>query len=128
MSILRASVLAFAVLSAAGAARAAPPVAPTQAPVAPTGGFAHGAKPITDAELQDYSGGAAAAVGMSEQQLTAIDTGNSVKADSVVNGSVNLSPGAFSGFSGLGNFVINTGNNNTLQGTMSVNIVMTPAQ
>ena len=63
---------------------------------------------------------------MNDQNLTALNSGNSVNANSVVNGDVTLSANAFSGFTGLGNFVINTGNNNNLQGTMSVNIIMVP--
>jgi hypothetical protein len=84
------------------------------------------ARPVSDTELQELSGGQAVAV--NEQQLKAVSSDNSVNAlGNVTNGPVTLSPGAFSGFSGLGNFVINTGNNNTLQGSMSVNITMTPS-
>jgi len=83
-------------------------------------------KPVGDDELQGLSGGQAVAI--NEQQLKSMTTDNSVNAGgAVTNGPVNLSTGAFSGFSGLGNFVINTGNNNTLQGSISVNITMTPA-
>nr|WP_312052894.1 hypothetical protein [Brevundimonas diminuta] len=32
---------------------------------------------------------------------------------------------AFSGFNGIGNFVMNSGNNNNLQGAITINIVTT---
>jgi hypothetical protein len=86
-----------------------------------------GPKPLSDDDLSGFSGGAAAALSAIKQQLTAMNSGNSVNAGSVVNGAVTLSSNAFAGFSGLGNFVINTGNNNNVQGVMSVNIVMVPA-
>ena len=62
----------------------------------------------------------------SDQRLTATNSGNSITAASVQSGDVNLQAGVFDGFSGLGNFVINTGNNNNLQGSLSVTILMAP--
>jgi hypothetical protein len=120
MPPLRSSLLVLMVSAAAVAARAETP-APAEAPHARIA-----AKPVSDAELQALSGGQA--ISINENQLKSMTTGNTVNATgSVNNGPVNLSAGAFSGFSGLGNFVINTGNNNTLQGNMSVNITMTPS-
>jgi hypothetical protein len=63
-------------------------------------------------------------VTITEQTLTAVNNGNSVIADTVGSGQVNLGAGAFSGYSGLGNFVINTGHNNNLQSSMNVSIVL----
>ncbi len=63
---------------------------------------------------------------LSEQQLSAASSGNSITANTVRSGDVSMA-GALSGFSGVGNFVVNTGNNNTLQGAISVNIITTPA-
>lgn len=61
---------------------------------------------------------------LTEQQLTATNSGNSVvAAGNVVTGDVAFSSTALSGFSGVGNFVINTGNNSNLQGSISVTIV-----
>lgn len=60
------------------------------------------------------------------QTLTAANSGNSVIAERVETGVVNLSAGAFAGYNGIGNFVINTGNNNNLQGAVSVTVVMPP--
>lgn len=62
---------------------------------------------------------------LSEQQLSAASSGNSITANTVRSGDVSMA-GALSGFSGVGNFVVNTGNNNTLQGAISVNIITTP--
>lgn len=61
------------------------------------------------------------------QVLTATNTGNTVTGDVVSSGEVNIGSGAFSGYDGIGNFVINTGHNNNLQSSMSVSIVLAPA-
>jgi hypothetical protein len=66
------------------------------------------------------------ALGLSSQTLTAINSGNSVTGETVQNGDIVLSPDAFSGFSGIGNFVMNTGNNNNLQGSIGVVVILTP--
>jgi hypothetical protein len=60
------------------------------------------------------------------QSVTALSSGNSVEADSVISGNVDFSQNAFSGFSGIGNIVVNTGNNNVIQGTLSVTVVGLP--
>lgn len=60
------------------------------------------------------------------QVLTATNTGNSVTGDTVGSGQVNIGSGAFSGYDGIGNFVINTGHNNNLQSSMNVSVVLTP--
>lgn len=60
------------------------------------------------------------------QVLTATNTGNSVTGDTVSSGQVNIGSGAFSGYDGIGNFVINTGHNNNLQSSMNVSVVLTP--
>lgn len=63
---------------------------------------------------------------ITNQTLTAFNSGNSVSGETVSSGQVNLGQGAFSGYSGLGNFVINTGHNNNLQSSMSVSVVLPP--
>jgi len=63
---------------------------------------------------------------ITDQTLTATNTGNTVTGDVVGSGQVTLGSGAFSGYSGLGNFVINTGHNNNLQSSMNVSIVLAP--
>lgn len=83
---------------------------------------------LSASDLAELSGGASpSGIAISTQTLTALNSGNSVNADSVVTGNVNLQAGAFNGFNGIGNFVFNTGNNNNLQGTLSVTIVAPPA-
>jgi hypothetical protein len=63
---------------------------------------------------------------ITDQTLGAINSGNTVSGDVVGSGEVSLGSGAFSGYSGLGNFVINTGHNNNLQSSMNVSIVLAP--
>jgi hypothetical protein len=65
---------------------------------------------------------------ITDQTLTAINTGNTVIGETIGSGQVNLGSGAFSGYSGLGNFVINTGHNNNLQSSMSVSVVLAPPE
>ena len=75
-------------------------------------------------ELAGISGGANTVnMALSNQTLTALNAGNQVNADSVVTGNVNVDAGAFKGFNGIGNFVFNTGNNNNLQGSLSVTVL-----
>lgn len=64
---------------------------------------------------------------ITDQTLTAVNSGNSVVGDVVGSGAISLSENAFSGYNGIGNFVINTGHNNNLQGSISVSIA-TPNQ
>jgi hypothetical protein len=122
MSLRRSSILALAASAIAAAGHATSPPSPAAEPTSSH----YAAKPISEDDLQALSGGQA--VNINEQQLKSITSDNSVNAlGSVNNGPVTVSPGAFSGYSGLGNFVINTGNNNTLQGSMSVNIMLAPS-
>jgi hypothetical protein len=77
------------------------------------------AAPIGDGELGAISGGQGVVVeALSNQQLSASNSG-SVQADQVATGNVDFSTGDYSG---IGNFVVNTGNNNNLQGVISVNV------
>lgn len=59
----------------------------------------------------------------STQALNAVNSGNSITAGHVGSGDIALTEGAFAGFAGIGNFVINTGHNNNLQGSLSIMIV-----
>ena len=77
------------------------------------------AAPIAEAELGAISGGQGVVVeAISNQQLSA-STSGSIEANQVTTGNVDFSTGDYSG---IGNFVVNTGNNNSLQGVISVNI------
>ena len=77
-------------------------------------------------ELSELRGGEAIVIQYTTQTLTAVNAGNSVNGDTIGSGAVNLGSGAFNGYDGIGNFVINTGHNNNLQGSISVSIAMTP--
>lgn len=63
------------------------------------------------------------AIAMSDQDLTAVNRGNTITANSVGSGQITIDRGAFEGFAGVGNFVINSGHNNNLQGALTINIV-----
>jgi hypothetical protein len=65
---------------------------------------------------------------ITDQTLTANNNGNTVIGETVTSGQVNLGEGAFSGYSGLGNFVINTGHNNNLQSSMNVSVLLAPLE
>jgi hypothetical protein len=83
--------------------------------------------PISSEELSTLSGGASpTGLAVTNQTLSALNANNSVSAGTVVTGQVSLQPGTFSGFNGIGNFVFNTGNNNNVQGTLSVTILTPP--
>lgn len=60
------------------------------------------------------------------QTVSASSSANVISAGSLVSGGVSFSQNAFSGFSGIGNIVVNTGNNNAIQGTLSVTVVGAP--
>ncbi|WEK58117.1 MAG: hypothetical protein P0Y52_00845 [Candidatus Brevundimonas phytovorans] len=57
------------------------------------------------------------------QNLSANNSGNTINAHQVGSGDITLAEGAFAGFAGIGNFVINSGHNNNLQGSLSIMIV-----
>jgi len=123
-TICTAAGLATALLLAVAQASAAE-FAPAASDPAPT--------PISDSDLAGMSGGEATvpqslSMVLTQQSQTATDGYNSVNAGgNVSSGDVNLGQNAFQGFSGIGNFVINTGHNNNLLGNLSVAISMAPA-
>ncbi|WP_395646247.1 hypothetical protein [Terricaulis sp.] len=79
-------------------------------------------------DLNDYAGGTGVEVIVdTDQVLTAVNSGNTVTGDTVNSGTLNIGSNAFSGFEGVGNFVMNTGHNNNLQSSMDVTVVMTPS-
>lgn len=82
---------------------------------------------VSPAELSDMSGGTSpSGIAVSNQILSATNSGNTINADSITSGGISLKSGAFGGFNGVGNFVLNTGNNNNLQGSLSITIVTSP--
>ncbi len=78
-------------------------------------------QPLSSSDLANLSGGSS--IALTNQNLDAVNSGNQVNADTITTGDINVPKGAFDGFSGVGNFVFNTGNNNNLQGTLSVTIL-----
>lgn len=79
---------------------------------------------LDDRALQALNGreGVTVVIAASEQWLHAVNSGNSVNGQTVGSGDIVIGPGAFSGFNGIGNFVINSGHNNNLQGAITINI------
>ena len=97
--------------------------------VIPVDGFIspHGEPALPSDELAALSGAdGAVAAAVSMQNLQAVNTGNRLTADQVVTGAISLNSAALSGFSGVGNFVMNTGNMNNIQSTLSVSVVAPP--
>lgn len=83
--------------------------------------------PLPASEMASLAGGEGVDVAvLTRQQLTGTTTGNTVNAGTVTSGAVNFSDNALSGFRGIGNFVVNTGANNTLQGAINISVVTTP--
>ena len=101
------------------------PIADWPAPSATPAGPAQIA---SDATLADASGRGTTNVGaaLTEQSLSAINTGNTIKADTVSSGTISLQDSALSGFAGIGNILMNTGHNNNLESNMSVTVIVTP--
>jgi hypothetical protein len=94
------------------------PTLPEQAPV--PAGEAPGAF-LGDAVLADQRGGET--VILTNQTMTAITSGNVLNGDYAA-GAVSLSDGALSSFSGIGNLLINTGGQVSLQTGMNLTINM----
>lgn len=101
-------------------------------PSLPSGGLAAppvrlpdlGSFEVSDDALENLHG-KGATIAVTDQDLTAMSTGNTINAATVGSGAINLSDNALGGFGGLGNVLMNTGHNNVLQGNVSVTIVVT---
>jgi hypothetical protein len=122
-------IFAAVILAPFGAlAQTAPPAAVAAAPAAASGQI-RGPVPLRADEMAGVSGGQEMTVtALTRQQLTGVTSGNSITAGSVISGDVNFSQSALSGFSGVGNFVVNTGANNTLQGAINISVVTAPGR
>lgn len=116
-----------AVLLFAGSDPALPPQVPSS--VEPQGAAASAPptiQPLDLAQLRDLNAREGVNVLVaSDQLLKATNSGNSVTANTVGSGSIAIGANAFAGYSGVGNFVMNTGHNNNLQGAITINIVTT---
>jgi len=131
LSILSALVL----LGAADPNSASPPAPPPPfiiiAPVEPVEPAAVAAAPTAPRSLEAdeldalHARQGAVVIVASDQLLQATNSGNSVNANTVTTGAMRIDANAFSGFNGIGNFVMNSGNNNNLQGAITINIVTT---
>lgn len=134
----RVAGVAFAGLLAFTTTATADPFQPAeQARPVPTGQAAsasasssafEGAQALDASLLEGLSGGQSLNVSVNSRQvLTATNSGNRVDGQTVGSGAISLNENAFSGFSGVGNFVMNTGHNNNLQGSLNVTVITTPA-
>jgi len=102
--------------SAAAAPQLSTPAAPS------------GLQPLDDAALAGVRSGAEKNFdgAVTTQTLAATNTGARLSVGgNLSDGAFNIGAGAF-GFNGVGNFVMNTGNQNNLQGTLNVTIVLAP--
>lgn len=123
--------LALSVYAAPALSQIAPDAAPSPAVVAPVDPVSASfePQPMSTDMLAAESGQGVSNTVMTEQQLNATNSGNSVIAGGAIQtGDVAFSTTALNGFAGIGNFVINTGNNSNLQGSISVSIVTGPIQ
>jgi hypothetical protein len=83
--------------------------------------------PLSAAELSAVSGGVKIAVSsFTDQQLSGTTNGDSITAGVLNTGAITFGDGALGNYAGVGNFVVNTGANNTLQGAINISIVTTP--
>ena len=84
---------------------------------------------MSAADMEALSGGTGVdIVTITQQTLTATNNGNTVTGDTIGSGDANIGANAFSGFSGVGTFMINTGHNNNLQSSVNVSVVLGPAE
>lgn len=116
-------ILIAAVLASAGVASAEETALTASASPAP----ADETELLSLEDMNALSGGTGVEIVIDTGQvLTATNTGNTVTGDTVGSGAVTLGSGTFSGYDGIGNFVINTGHNNNLQSSMNVSVVLAP--
>lgn len=114
----------FQVEEAASAAIAGEALGPVATVIEPPAPENEGALDL--AELDALRGGETIAVQGNTQNLNAVNSGNSVSGHTVGSGDMNINANAFNGYDGIGNFVINTGHNNNLMGSVSVNVMVVP--
>jgi hypothetical protein len=87
-----------------------------------------GESPLDAAGLGNTRGGSTTNLtfegAITNQDLSAVNTGNAISAATVSTGGISIGTNAFSGFAGLGNFLTNTGNQNNMQASMSVSVII----
>jgi hypothetical protein len=125
------SLCGLSLLALGATAQAAEPPAKPEAAAAAATATVDAAKAaptkLDAGDLAKLSGGKEVVTSLTDQDLTAINTGNTISAGTVGSGNISLSGGALSNFNGVGNVVVNTGHNNNLQSSMSVTVIMAPA-
>lgn len=111
-------------LAAAQDVAPAPPDAASPAETAPliAGADALGESLAAD-DLLSRRGGESTVNVTNLQNLTASTSNNKIQADTLDTGDVTFDSGALNGFSGVGNFVANTGANSNVLGSLNVTIV-----
>ena len=126
-----ASIALLAITGAPGLALADElPLSGAELKLAPTTA-ADAAPQVMDQDaLAKMSGGADVKINettaLSQQELTATSTSNTVVGN-LNTGQVTFAAGSLDNFAGIGNFVVNTGANNILQGSINVSIATGPA-
>lgn len=119
-------VLLTAALVIAGSDPSPPPAVSPVTPQVPATAAPSTGQPLDLSQLGDLNGRQGLSVIVaSDQLLKATNSGNSVNANTVGSGAITVGANAFAGYSGVGNFVMNTGHNNNLQGAITINIVTT---
>jgi len=117
------------VLSGAAQGRPADPVAPKAATVDRVSAILGGSTQMAPQDLGATSAGSNTVLygAVTDQTLAATNTGNQLNvAGNLANGALTVQSNAFGGFNGVGNFIMNTGNQNNLQGSLNVTIIMAP--
>lgn len=118
ITIMASATIALATPAhAEDAAKIAPAATPPSAPQAPA--KVDEASALSNADLDQLRGGESVVV--TNQTLTAMTSGNIINGNYSA-GNVSLSDSAFSNFNGLGNVLINTGAQVSLQTGMNVTI------
>jgi hypothetical protein len=107
-------------VSAQEAPSVAAAIIPAPAEAAPVDPLGDALKPD---DLAGRRGGESVVNVTSLQTLTATSANNSINADNVDTGDVTFDAGALNGFSGVGNFTVNTGANSNVLGSLNVTIV-----
>ncbi len=131
MSSIRMSLRSLTIASLVMASLSAPafsqeaPVGPTPSAVTPE---SQEPAPLALDELGEINAEGTVTNVITNQDLNATNSGNTITAGTIQNGDINFSGNALTGFSGVGNFVTNTGNNNNLQSSISVVITGAPLQ
>jgi hypothetical protein len=123
-NLIARAVMATILCLAGQIAFAQPP--PQPLPAAEPSTQAAIADPVDLAQMSGGQAPSSSTIALTEQDLTAVNSGNHITADTFTTGSISLRDNAFANFNGVGNVIMNTGANNNIQSTLSVTVIMTP--